>query len=217
MKYAETEPVLEFLNVICLPHIQKMPASFSLLTARMIALVIEEDLPAADIAEGIIPPASGVVKFLQESWSKMAPDRELNMRALIGRVFKNTGWISNLNVMENITLAQRHHTKLKIPELEQKAEELAKFFGLKEIPKGRPALFKASDLRLCEWVRAFLGEYRLVIIESPAKDVEEAKLPLLTKKMEDSLQEGTAFLILSNSSEEIKKLRLKNLNVFVIK
>ncbi len=215
MNNVQKEPILEFIEVVADQTINKKALSFSLLAGEAAAIIFEGDyLPFADIAEGIIKPAAGLIKFMQKDWCEMSPDEEIKKRALIGRVFWDTGWISNLNVMENITLAGRHHTKQSVYELEQRAEKLARYFGMKEVPKGRPAFFKPSELRICEWIRAFLLEHRLIIVESPLKDLPDTKLPLITKEIEARQKGGGAFLFICDNIEQIKKMKLSEINLF---
>src|ERR1035437_7497838 len=69
-----------------------------------------EDFPLADLAEGLVTPDTGTVTFQGADWEELGPDAAAAARGNIGRVFENRGWISNLDVDENITLAARHHT-----------------------------------------------------------------------------------------------------------
>jgi phospholipid/cholesterol/gamma-HCH transport system ATP-binding protein len=153
-----------------------------------------ESLPLADAAEGLIRADDGNIAFLGERWSEMGPDRELALRARIGRVFDGHGWISNLNVLENLTLSQRHHTLRPVPESIAEAQELARSFGLGEAPAVRPALASRRDLRRAEWVRAFLGQPALILLERPTIGVAVEHAPLLIRAVEIARARGAAVL-----------------------
>src|SRR5687767_1115257 len=68
-------------------------------------------LPLVDVAEGLISPIHGTVKFLGEEWLTMSAAQAASKRGQIGRVFDGPGWPPDLFVEESITLAQRHHTR----------------------------------------------------------------------------------------------------------
>ena len=147
----------------------------STLNAADLMLVRVEEgltrLPFVDVAQGLVEPESGRVMFLGEDWCAMPAGRSAERRGKIGRVFESHAWISNLDVDENVTLAQRHHTLRPEGEIAAEADALAAQFGLRELPHVRPAVVRRADLRRAEWVRAFLGEPRLIILENPTRDV----------------------------------------------
>jgi len=122
----------------------------------------------------------------------------LQRRAQIGRVFDGHGWISNLNVNENVTLAQRHHTRRPDAEILAEAEALARAFGLNELPKIRPALVAPQDLRRAEWIRGFLGQPRLVLLERPMQGVPLEHLPRLLDAVQEACTRKTAVLWLTD-------------------
>src|SRR2546421_11855973 len=60
-------------------------------------------IPLADAGEGLVEPDQGTVSFVGEDWQAMSPQRANEARGSIGRVFADYGWISDLQVDENIT------------------------------------------------------------------------------------------------------------------
>jgi len=158
-----------------------------------------ERLPLADLAEGLLCPEEGSVSFQDEAWTTMPPEQVLQRRAQIGRVFDGHGWISNLNVNENVTLSQRHHTRRPIAEILAEAEALARVFGLSELPKIRPALVAHQDLRRSEWIRAFLGQPLLVLLERPMQGVPLEHLPRLINAVRKACVQKAAVLWLTDS------------------
>ena len=107
------------------------------------------------------------MKFEDTDWEEMAADAAAAARGRIGRVFEVRGWISNLDVDENITLAQRHHTSRPLGEIEAEALALAQQFGLADLPRLRPAMLRAGELRRAAWIRALLGAPTLILLEHP--------------------------------------------------
>ena len=194
-------PILEFdcvsLRKVAHGQAEMHGVSFRLMPGDLARVQLEpgnEQLPLADAAEGLIEPDEGSVAFMGERWPEMTPDRELALRARIGRVFYGHGWISNLNVLENLILAQRHHTSRPDPEIMAEAQDLARSFGLREVPAGRPALVLQRDLRRAEWIRAFLGQPALILLERPTFGVAVEHVPLLIRAVEAALAGGAAVL-----------------------
>lgn len=139
-------------------------------------------IPLASAAQGLITPDSGRVFIKGEDWSDVSPMRAAKYRGKIGRVFEEHGWVSNLDMDENITLSERHHTLRPEEEIVAEARELARRFGLPELPAGRAGILKRADRRRAEWVRAFLGSPLLILLEHPMRDVyEEARASLLNE------------------------------------
>ena len=97
-------------------------------------------LPLADAAGGLVEPGEGSVSFGGRDWRSIAPAEADRQRGRIGRVFDSQGgtlgWVSNLDVDENVVLSQLHHTARPLPEIEREAAQLARMFGLPGLPRG---------------------------------------------------------------------------------
>lgn len=200
------DPILEFADVTITAAVREhaglshVSARFGPGTLTLIQVAPgNEQLPLADLATGLLCPAEGRVLFQGEAWTAMPPEQVLQRRAQIGRVFDGHGWISNLNVNENVTLSQRHHTRRPDAEILAEAEALARAFGLNELPKIRPALVAPRDLRRAEWIRGFLGRPQLVLLERPMKDVPLELLPRLLGAVREACARKAAVLWLTDN------------------
>ncbi len=207
-RLAAATPILEFKGVTLRPDAFGRSGmrglDFRLMPGDLARVQLEpgnELLPLADAAEGLLQPDEGTIALLGESWAAMPPDRELELRAGIGRVFDGHGWISNLNVLENLTLSQRHHTARPVPEIIAEARDLARAFGLPDAPAVRPALVARRDLRRAEWVRAFLGRPALILLERPLAGVAAEHAPALARAVEAARQRGAAVLWTHEANE----------------
>jgi len=210
-------PILEF-NRVSLRTVADSQAGmsgigFRLLPGDLLRVKTEPGnarLPLADAAEGLIVPDEGAVAFLGVRWSAATPDHVLSLRARIGRVFEGHGWISNLNVLENLTLSQRHHTIRPVPDIIAEAQSLARSFGLSEVPPGRPAGVPGRDLRRAEWIRAFLGHPALILLERPMFGVAREHRPQLIRAVEDGRTRGAAVIWIHDDSATAPELSLQN-------
>ena len=194
--------------------------NFSAGAAELILIAVEKGhpvFPLADAAQGLVAPDRGRVIFRETDWQALEPDAAASFRGRIGRVFNPPGWISNLDVSENITLSQRHHTRRPEEQIYREAEKLARDFGLAKIPNGRPATLNAGNRRGAELVRAFLGENRLIILEEPMQGAYTDLLSYLIKAVEAARHRGAAVLWISSDFRTLKPGRLETSQHFRLK
>src|SRR6266850_7792254 len=108
-------PILKFddVTIASSPHYETemWNVSFELNRGDLLLVRLErenERLPLADAAMGLASPRQGSVLFLGEDWREMSADSAAADRGRVGRLFEDEGWVSDLEVDENIMLAQRH-------------------------------------------------------------------------------------------------------------
>jgi phospholipid/cholesterol/gamma-HCH transport system ATP-binding protein len=153
-----------------------------------------ERLPLADATEGLAPPSQGIVAFLGEDWQSLSADDAAAKRGKIGRLFEDEGWVSDLDVDENILLAQRHHTHRTEEDIIDEALKIARMFGLPGLPRGRPGKLRRWDLRKAACIRAFLGQPRLIILEQPVRGIYADFMAPLLHAIHSARTQGAAVL-----------------------
>lgn len=171
--------------------------SFDLNPGQLLLVRIEredERLPLADAAEGLVAATEGTVSFRGENWQGMSADHAAAQRGKIGRLFEDEGWISDVDVDQNIMLAQRHHTQRTEDEILEEALNLARMFGLPGLPRGRPRNVRRWDLRKAACIRAFLGQPALIILEQPARGIYADFLAPLVNAVRSARTRGAAVL-----------------------
>jgi len=171
--------------------------SFRLERSHLALVHLEENhlrIPLADAAQGLVDPAEGSVSFLGKRWSDYGHEEKLAARARIGRVFDEPGWISSIDMDENIMLSQAHHTRRPESEIRDEASALARQFSLPGLPQGKPYGMRASDLRRAACVRALLGKPELLVLERPTSGVYPAIMPALMAGVRAAQSRGAAVL-----------------------
>jgi phospholipid/cholesterol/gamma-HCH transport system ATP-binding protein len=171
--------------------------SFELAPGDLLLVRIErenERLPLADASQGLLQTDSGSVSFLGHSWQKLSIDRAAAERGRIGRLFDDEGWISDLDVDENILLSQLHHTKRTEADIMAEALKFARIFGLPGLPRGRPGKVRRWDLRKAACIRAFLGKPTLIILEQPVRGVYADFMAPLLNAVQSARQRAAAVL-----------------------
>lgn len=153
----------------------------------------------ADLCCGLHRPGDGEVRFLQRDWSRQPLEMADALRGLIGRVMSDPGWLRFLDAGTNILLQQVHHTRTDIEILRAEAVRLAEHFGLPGLPNGPIAQLSPGDLMRAGFVRAFVGEPRLVILESPVQGLHQDMVPALLNKLSEVRDRGGAAIWLTRS------------------
>jgi phospholipid/cholesterol/gamma-HCH transport system ATP-binding protein len=172
-------------------------ASFTLTPGDLLRVRIErenERLPLADAAQGLLDGDHGTISFLGADWRGLGIDQAATQRGKTGRIFDDEGWISDLDVDENILLAQLHHTDRSEAEIMEEALTLARVFGLPGLPRGRPGQVRRWDLRKAACIRAFLGRPTLIIIEQPIRGVYADLMAPLMNAVQSARRRAAAVL-----------------------
>lgn len=144
-------------------------AAGEMMLARMVDY--SPTAPLGDVITGLREPASGVVKWMGKDWQRLSADKSAAQRGHIGRTFAEGGWISNLNIDENVMLRPMHHGKRPAAEIVAEMTQLAQRFGLKAVPAARAHTCSVADLRRSALVRALLDQPRMVVLEGPTDGV----------------------------------------------
>ena len=166
--------------------------------------------PLADAACGVLDPEAGAVLFAGREWASCGAGEAAAARGRIGRVFERAGWLSNLDVDENITLAQRYHRRRTPEDTLEEARALARELGFDGLPAGRPAFVERDLLLRAQWIRALMGNPALLLLERPGRDMPARALdPLVAAVNQRRERDGTAVLWLTDVHERLADSALR--------
>jgi phospholipid/cholesterol/gamma-HCH transport system ATP-binding protein len=124
----------------------------------------------------------------------MHASRQALNRGRTRRVFEHYGWISNLDIIENLCMAECHHGRRPLAEVVDEAQALARRFGLDRVPEGRPTRAHGMLLRKLEWVRAFMGTPALIVFERPLRGAAKADAPVFFEAVCEAVERGASVL-----------------------
>jgi len=195
-------------------------ASLALAPGGLATVHIDHDsehVPLADLATGLLDPTAGRVLFGEHDWRTMGPFEQAAARGRIGCVLEQPSWVSSLGVLQNIMLRERHHTRRPDAEIAHEATQLCRLAGLKSIPTVRPDRVRSRELRMLEWVRAFLGNPALVILVFPARDALSGACTACAQLVERARVAGTAVLWISDRAEDWRQPMMAQGDHFQIK
>jgi len=194
-------PILEFKDVTFSSPTSQLSGlkevSFTLNRGEIVVVELEEGrehIPLASLAQGLVVQDAGHVCFKSEDWREMSASRLAVQRGLIRRVFEHYGWITNLDMMENMSLAESYHTGRDMDDIAQEIRALARRFGIDPLPDSRPTRIHTMILRKLEWVRAFVGTPDLILLERPFFGAPKADASKLVQAVCEAARRGVAVL-----------------------
>lgn len=144
-----------------------------------------------DAAQGICRITRGDILFQGEAMKRISGRAGARMRGHTGRTFHEGGWVSNLNVDENILLRLRHHSLRTRKKLLEEVTALAARMGLPALPRRRPVDVDAATLQVAQWVRALAGQPRLIVLDRPETKAPPDRVAQLQAEV-NAIREGGA-------------------------
>ncbi len=178
--------------------------SLALAPGGLAAVHIDHDsehVPIADLATGLLEPTSGRVLLGGRDWQAMDPFEQAAARGRIGCVLEQPSWIGSLNVLQNIMLRERHHTRRPDAQIADEAAQLCQLAGLGAIPLLRPDRVRSRELRMLEWIRAFLGNPALVVLVFPERDTFSSACTVCAQLVARARAAGAAVLWISDCAD----------------
>jgi len=152
----------------------------------------------ASLLQGLVRPTSGEVLFDEQTWTDSDYSRHFQMRSRIGRVFDGPAWIQNANMMENVTLASRHHGS-DSKEARSRMRDWIQRFDIADVSRERPAFVEPALLQIYQWIRALIHRPALLILERPMQLVSTRMLPKLIDATNDLRRDGGCVLWMTNT------------------
>ncbi len=153
---------------------------------------LHETAAFADAFSGLLPLVKGSVRCFGRDWMASPPDIANAMRGKIGRVFSTGVWLDRFNLVDNILLSERHHTRRSEDALWREAAHLAELFRLPGIPVGFHRDYSRADLQRAACVRAFMGDPLLLLLEDPTVGGYQGMLPALVNIIRRVRNRGAA-------------------------
>ena len=156
-------------------------------------LVKGEGRSLFDLISGMQCESAVNVRFCGVDWRSLGPQAECRMRGNIGRSFRSTeAWVHNMSLRENSVLRTLHHGILTELEADLEIERMAGPLELISLLDSRPEAAAPDVLARCQWMRAFIGNPKLVLLEDPEDGVPPGKCTELTRLVGRCISAGGA-------------------------
>lgn len=158
------------------------------------------------ICATLIRPTSGQISWFGRSAEEM-DDKELyQLRRRIGIVHRETSLISNMTILDNVSLGLQYHDEIGLEQAYDKVTELLKQFELYEYRLLRPAQLTFEQRRLAVYARELVKNPQLYLLEHPSLDLGERVYGLLLEIFKScSIEHGCGFLVASVKPQVVER------------
>ena len=158
------------------------------------------------ICATLIQPTNGRISWFgrseEESDEKWLPQ----VRRRIGFVHRETSLISNMTILDNISLAIQYHEEVSREQAYDRITEVLKQFELFRYRFLRPAELTFEQRRLAVYARELVKKPQLFLLEHPSLDLGERVYSFLIEVFKTcSIEDGCGFLVASMIPEVVNR------------
>lgn len=158
------------------------------------------------ICATLLSPTSGQVSWFGYSAKQMGKREFYGLRRRIGLVHRETSLISNMTILDNVSLGLQYHKELSQEAAYERVTEWLKHFEIYEDRMLRPAELTFEQRRLAVYARELAKEPQLILLEHPSLDLGERVYGMLLEVFKTcSLDNGCAFLVSSVMPEIVDR------------
>jgi polar amino acid transport system ATP-binding protein len=120
------------------------------------------------------------------------------MRADVGMVFQHFNLISNLNVLDNLTLAPVKLKRMKYPEAVEKAKKLLRHIGLIDKIEAYPASLSGGQKQRIAIIRAMMMEPKVLLFDEPTSALDPESIGDVLSLIRELADEGMTIMIVTH-------------------
>ena len=120
------------------------------------------------------------------------------LREEIGMVFQNFNLFSNMNIIENLTLAPVMRNKMSKSEANEKARELLDRIGLLEKEKAYPANLSGGQKQRVAIARALMMNPKLMLFDEPTSALDPEMVGGVLEMMQELADDGMTMVVVTH-------------------
>lgn len=148
-------------------------------------------------------PTSGEMRFDGELVNAKNIRR---MRRDIGMVFQHFNLISNMTVMENLTLAPLKLKVMKKADAEKRARELLKHIGLSEKENAYPASLSGGQKQRIAIIRAMMMSPEVLLFDEPTSALDPESIGDVLSLIRELADRGMTIIIVTHEMSFAKEI-----------
>ena len=142
-------------------------------------------------------PTSGKIIFNGVDIADMKVDINVHRRHM-GMVFQHFNLFSNLNILDNITLAPVELKKMSKQEAEEKAYQLLDRVGLKDKAKAFPSQLSGGQKQRCAIARALEMSPDIMLFDEPTSALDPEMVGEVLEVMKQLAEDGMTMVIVTH-------------------
>jgi ABC-type transporter Mla maintaining outer membrane lipid asymmetry ATPase subunit MlaF len=150
------------------------------------------------ICATLTPPTGGEISWWGRSNDEIQDHERYELRRRIGFVYRRSSLISNMTLLDNVTLGLQYHENLGREAAYERASAWLGRFGLAEYRFVRPADLSPGGRRLALYAREFMKRPEILALESPFFDLDEGYQDLLRDAVEETRRGWGCALVVAN-------------------
>ncbi len=151
-------------------------------------------------------PSAGEIYF----HDNLITDKNIRaMREKIGMVFQHFNLISNLTVMENLTLAPVKLKLMSQEEAEKKARDLLRHIGLLEKADAFPASLSGGQKQRVAIIRAMMMEPEILLFDEPTSALDPESIGDVLALIRELADKGMTIIIVTHEMGFAKEIASK--------
>jgi phospholipid/cholesterol/gamma-HCH transport system ATP-binding protein len=132
---------------------------------------------------GLLKPDSGVIWVNGERIDGMTEAQMMAVRADLGMVFQEGALFDSLTVAENVGYKLYEETKMPLPDVRTRVEEVLGFIGLAEFIDRMPSELSGGQRRRVAIARAMAAKPRILLYDEPTTGLD----PITSDTVDDEI------------------------------
>jgi phospholipid/cholesterol/gamma-HCH transport system ATP-binding protein len=150
------------------------------------------------ICATLIPPTGGEISWCGRSHDEIKEPERYELRRRIGFVYRRSSLISNMTLLDNVTLGLQYHENLSREAACARTVAWLGRFGLAEHRFVRPADLSPGRRRLAVYARELVKRPEILVLESPFFDLDAGYQDLLADAADESRRAWGCALVVAN-------------------
>jgi ABC-type lipoprotein export system ATPase subunit len=155
------------------------------------------------ICATLYPPTSGTVTVLGKFTNDMSFNELLLIKRHIGFVERISSLVSNVSLLDNITLGLRYHQNLSKSVARHYADTFLLHFDLLKHINERPARVSSEKLRMALFCRELVLAPKLMILEKPSYGLSRDDLKYVMEAVLEYQSQSNCGLIISDDDADL--------------
>jgi putative ABC transport system ATP-binding protein len=155
------------------------------------------------ICATMYPPTSGTVTVFGKVTNDMNFNELLLIKRDIGFVERISSLVSNISLLENVTLGLRYHHNLSKSEARRHADTFLLHFDLLKHMDERPARIPSEKLRMALFCRELVLAPKLMILEKPSYGLSRDELKYVMEAVLSYQAQSNCGIIISDDDADL--------------
>lgn len=130
---------------------------------------------------GLLKPTSGRVIVDGEDITNFDRDQLREYRKKFGMLFQHAALFDSLTVGENVMFPLREHTKMSLPQMLERAEEVLTRTGLPNIQHRFPSELSTGEMKRVGLARALVHRPKVILYDEPTTGMD----PLVSEMIDE--------------------------------